>query len=320
MQRNPAGDLEGSFIQHQQVDARRQQKLECLRRPHAEVRGDIDIGRLSCRTRRSAAMQISEHGAMTLQHLDGLGGPRRNVGHVRNSLIVGGIAVQCDTRDEATQTTRQGPLAPRAFELVGRIGRDARRSLYVLPMGTAFGLAECRDRHNTPPALANRYSEVRNVVCDSRAGVCDGSRFGPGKYRVDDQRGTAAAALPTTGILAAGADEVSAAIAALFGAHGQAYQALSAQAAALHAQFVQSLNSASGAYAAAETANVEQQLLNAINALTQALLGRPLIGNGADGTTPGQAGAPGGLLYGNGGNGQPTRGANTRWAQRRTSV
>ncbi|ORW80788.1 hypothetical protein AWC22_17685 [Mycobacterium riyadhense] len=30
---------------------------------------------------------------------------------------------------------------------------------------------------------------------------------------------------------------------------------------------------------------------------------RPLIGNGADGTAPGQAGVPGGILYGNGGNG-----------------
>ncbi|REQ17293.1 PE family protein, partial [Mycobacterium tuberculosis] len=42
----------------------------------------------------------------------------------------------------------------------------------------------------------------------------------------------AAAAAPTTAVLAAGADEVSAAIAALFSGHAQAYQALSAQAAA----------------------------------------------------------------------------------------
>nr|WP_223163860.1 PE family protein [Mycobacterium simiae] len=45
-------------------------------------------------------------------------------------------------------------------------------------------------------------------------------------------------------MLAAGADEVSAAIAALFGTHGQAYQAyraLSAQAVAFHQQFVQLL-------------------------------------------------------------------------------
>ncbi|BBX73930.1 hypothetical protein MSHI_18360 [Mycobacterium shinjukuense] len=114
----------------------------------------------------------------------------------------------------------------------------------------------------------------------------------------------AAAAFPTTGILAAGADEVSAAIAALFGAHGQAYQALSAQAAQFHTQFVQSLQAGAGAYASAETTNVEQQLLNAINAPTQALLGRPLIGDGADAPDgSGAPGGPGGLLYGNGGRG-----------------
>ncbi len=50
-----------------------------------------------------------------------------------------------------------------------------------------------------------------------------------------------AAAGPTTRVLAAGADEVSVAVAALFGGHAQAYQALSAQAAKFHAQFVQAL-------------------------------------------------------------------------------
>ncbi len=79
----------------------------------------------------------------------------------------------------------------------------------------------------------------------------------------------AAAAAPTTAVLAAGADEVSAAIAALFSGHAQAYQALSAQAAAFHQQFVQTLAGGAGAYAAAE-AQVEQQLLAAINAPTQA--------------------------------------------------
>lgn len=91
----------------------------------------------------------------------------------------------------------------------------------------------------------------------------------------------AAASIPTTGVLAAGADDVSAAIAALFGAHAQAYQTISAQAATFHAQFVQTLSAGAGAYANAEAANVQQSLLNAINAPTQALLGRPLIGDGA---------------------------------------
>ncbi len=111
----------------------------------------------------------------------------------------------------------------------------------------------------------------------------------------------AAALAPTTALLAAGADEVSAAIAALFGAHGQAYQTVSAQASAFHAQFVQALTGGGGAYAAAEAANVsaaqstDQRLLDLINGPTQALLGRPLIGDGANGG-PGQDGGPGGLL------------------------
>lgn len=52
---------------------------------------------------------------------------------------------------------------------------------------------------------------------------------------------TAAAAIPTTQVLAAAADEVSAAIAELFGAHGQEFQALSAQASAFHDRFVRAL-------------------------------------------------------------------------------
>ncbi|WP_152311749.1 PE family protein, partial [Mycobacterium tuberculosis] len=109
---------------------------------------------------------------------------------------------------------------------------------------------------------------------------------------------------PTMALLAAGADEVSAAVAAVFSSYAQQYQALSAAAAAFHDQFVRALAAGAGAYAGAEAANVEQQLLNAINAPTLALLGRPLIGNGADGAAgTGQAGGAGGLLYGNGGNG-----------------
>ena len=119
----------------------------------------------------------------------------------------------------------------------------------------------------------------------------------------------AAAAAPTTGVLAAGADEVSATVATLFDAHGQAYQAISAQTAAFHQQFVQLINSGAGSYAAAEAANAsplqstQQDLLAAINAPTQAALGRPLIGNGANATAPGGSGGAVGLLWGNGGNG-----------------
>ena len=104
----------------------------------------------------------------------------------------------------------------------------------------------------------------------------------------------AAAAAPTTGILAAAEDEVSAAIAELFSARARAYQALSAQAAAFHDQFVQALTAGARSYVSAEAANlaaftanpaqtVGQDLLNLINAPSLALTGRPLIGNGANG-------------------------------------
>jgi PE family len=120
----------------------------------------------------------------------------------------------------------------------------------------------------------------------------------------------AAAAGPTTGLLAAGADEVSAAMAALFAEHGQAFQALSAQASAFHAQFVQALSGAEGAYVAAEAANASplQAVVQGAQSLAvfspvQSLLGRPLIGNGANGTAASPNGGAGGLLYGNGGTG-----------------
>src|ERR1700739_4310654 len=66
---------------------------------------------------------------------------------------------------------------------------------------------------------------------------------------------SSAAAAPTTGILAPAEDEVSAAIAALFSAHGEGFQAISAQAAAFHSQFVQALNVGAGAYVSTEAAN-----------------------------------------------------------------
>lgn len=56
-----------------------------------------------------------------------------------------------------------------------------------------------------------------------------------------------AAAAATTQVLAAGADEVSARIAALFGMYGLEYQAISAQVAAYHQQFVQTLRTAQSA-------------------------------------------------------------------------
>ena len=65
----------------------------------------------------------------------------------------------------------------------------------------------------------------------------------------------AAAAAPTTGVVPAAADAVSALTAAQFAAHAQMYQAVSAQAAAIHEMFVQTLSVSAGSYAATEAAN-----------------------------------------------------------------
>ncbi|WP_136627705.1 PE family protein, partial [Mycobacterium pseudokansasii] len=113
----------------------------------------------------------------------------------------------------------------------------------------------------------------------------------------------AAAAASTTNIAAAAADEVSTSIAALFGRHGQVYQESSVQAAAFHRDFTDALGGSARSYAAAESVNAQLNLWNKVNAPAQALLGRPLIGNGADATAPGAAGGDGGLLFGDGGAG-----------------
>jgi len=91
----------------------------------------------------------------------------------------------------------------------------------------------------------------------------------------------ATAAAPTTNVVAAAGDEVSAAIASLFSSQAQAYQALSARAAAFHKQFLRALTAGAEAYAGAEAASASRlgQLLTAVNAATGA--GGPLSGGGA---------------------------------------
>ena len=72
--------------------------------------------------------------------------------------------------------------------------------------------------------------------------------------------GNMAAAAPTTGVVPAAADEVSALTAAHFAAHGALYQAVSAQATAVHELFVSTLATSAGSYEAAEAANAAQCL------------------------------------------------------------
>ena len=64
-----------------------------------------------------------------------------------------------------------------------------------------------------------------------------------------------ASAAPMTGVLPAAADVVSLLTAAQFAKHGQMFQTLSAQAAALHENFVNTLRASAGSYAATEAIN-----------------------------------------------------------------
>ena len=65
----------------------------------------------------------------------------------------------------------------------------------------------------------------------------------------------AAVAAPTTGLVPAAADEVSALTATQFAVHAQMYQAVSAQAEAIHQLFVSTLGTSATSYALTESAN-----------------------------------------------------------------
>ena len=63
------------------------------------------------------------------------------------------------------------------------------------------------------------------------------------------------AAPPTTGVVPAAADQVSALTAIQFAAHATMYQAISARAAVIHEMFVNTLGTSAASYAATEVAN-----------------------------------------------------------------
>lgn len=128
---------------------------------------------------------------------------------------------------------------------------------------------------------------------------------------IDSTVGAASALLTSSAALQpAAGDEVSAAIASLFSGHAQAYQAVNVEAQTYYQQFMQAFRGAGKSYAAAEAGNasvlqtVGQDVLDLINAPTNILFHRPLIGDGTNGAPgTGQDGGAGGLLFGNGGNG-----------------
>ncbi|OBK45537.1 PE family protein [Mycobacterium gordonae] len=67
--------------------------------------------------------------------------------------------------------------------------------------------------------------------------------------------GNAAAAIPTTGVVPAAADEVSILTAAQFATHAARFQELQARAAQIQAALAATLGTSAGSYAATEAAN-----------------------------------------------------------------
>ena len=82
-----------------------------------------------------------------------------------------------------------------------------------------------------------------------------------------------AAAGPTTGLLAAAQDEVSATAAALFGEYGKGYQALLKQAEAFHEQFTSGLAAAANGYLQTEASNALTVLSDPAGTITTLVLG-----------------------------------------------
>jgi hypothetical protein len=81
---------------------------------------------------------------------------------------------------------------------------------------------------------------------------------------------SAAAATPTTALAPAGSDEVSALQASVYSTYGQLYQTVSAQAQAIHQQFVTTLQSSSSSYQDTETANQAGAAASSLNGLNGA--------------------------------------------------
>src|SRR5258707_4138276 len=107
----------------------------------------------------------------------------------------------------------------------------------------------------------------------------------------------AAAAAPTTAMLAAAADEVSGAITGLFNTHALEYQILSAEAAAFNARFVAAMNAGAEwdanaeASAASSLQSMGQQVANIVSAATGR---RGAVAAAAADPKSGDATAPGG--------------------------
>src|SRR3984957_15246472 len=118
--------------------------------------------------------------------------------------------------------------------------------------GAGFCQAEAVDRSST---FSIRHLETHMAYVNTNSAAnaaaaaqleCIGNSFASER---------SAAAAPTTAVAPAASDEVSALQAGVFSTYGQLYQTVSAQAQAIHQQFVSLLQSSSGSYQETESAN-----------------------------------------------------------------
>jgi hypothetical protein len=133
---------------------------------------------------------------------------------------------------------------------------------------------------------ANQSKEIEMSFVVAMPDLIQGAARDLAGIRSSLAEATAAATGPTTGVAAAAEDEISIALASLFGNFGSEFQALTVQAQAFHQEFVGLLNAGANAYLGAEAANAEQTLMGELPAPAAA---SPVTGFGATVAAPYQA-------------------------------
>jgi hypothetical protein len=132
--------------------------------------------------------------------------------------------------------------------LIRRTGGTITSVLVLGTLAVGFG---------APTAGANAPEKAPSIAKDLQQDRRDLTQLTDDVARLNSElKVTMAAAAPPKGIVAPSADEVSAAIAALFGSYAQEYQALGAQATAFHNEFVQLVSKGGSQAASAEAAAV----------------------------------------------------------------
>ena len=169
-----------------------------------------------------------------------------------------------------------GRITPRKQQLSGTGGGFKNQYEYCEKGKFRVDISEFRTLNMQTPLIAFRRNRTHDVF-DAIARFSEGNnlmsfvRVYPEELSAAADQlqsitaafsaGNAAAAGPTTAVVPAAADEVSALTAARFAVHGERYQTLSAQAVAIHQLLAATLAVAAGSYAATEAASAAASAL-----------------------------------------------------------